>query len=288
MKQLRTILYAIVLISISLFSLLPEQELLNHSYKKFVIVVASYNNQAWYMRNLDSIFAQQYPYFRVIYIDDASSDETGSLVEHYIKDRNQSRIVTLIRNKERAGALKNIYNAVHDHCGDDEIVAMLDGDDWFSNPQVLSVLNTIYSRENVWLTYGQFSIFPTNEVGKCHAYPPSVIEQNAFREYPWIASHLRTCYAWLFKKIKPEDLQINGNFFSMTWDQALMFPMLEMARERIRCIQDVLYIYNVANPINDQNVNPILQHKLGEVIRRLPKYDRIADEQETSSKDHVL
>ena len=45
-------------------------------HKPFVVIVPSYNNSEWVERNLRSIFEQKYDNFRVIYIDDASTDGT--------------------------------------------------------------------------------------------------------------------------------------------------------------------------------------------------------------------
>src|SRR3990167_5715498 len=72
--------------------------------KPFVIIVPSYNNSAWYRFNLDSIFIQQYDNYRVIYIDDCSTDKTGKLVEQYIK-KQKNKDIALIKNTQRIGAL---------------------------------------------------------------------------------------------------------------------------------------------------------------------------------------
>ena len=53
-----------------------------------------------------------------------------------------------------------------------------------------------------------------------------------FRDYVHMPTHLRTFYAWLFKKINLEDLLLDGEFFKMTGDQAILYPMIEMAGER--------------------------------------------------------
>ncbi len=59
----------------------------------------------------------------------------------------------------------------------------------------------------------------------------------------------------------------------MTWDMAFMFPMLEMsAKKHFHFISDILYIYNVNNPINDHRVNSQLQNDLDKYIRAMPPY----------------
>ena len=68
----------------------------------------------------------------------------------------------------------------------------------------------------------------------------------------------------------------DDNFYEMTWDQALMFPMMEMARERVRFVSDILYIYNDDNPINDHKVDRQKQIDTGERIRsRHAKKERL-------------
>jgi hypothetical protein len=66
-----------------------------------------------------------------------------------------------------------------------------------------------------------------------------------------------------------------GAFYHMAWDQAIMFPMLEMSGHRAKFISEVLYIYNAANPINDCKVDRQLQRSLETVIRMQKRYDRL-------------
>ena len=157
----------------------------------FVIVTASYNNKDWYKKNLDSVFAQNYTNYRVIYVNDCSPDGTGDLVEQYIKEKGMEDRVTLIKNTERCGALANQYKAIHS-CKDEEIIVILDGDDWFPNGNVLSYLNKVYADGTIWLTYGQFREYPGGGVGFCSLMPDEIVSGNKFRDHNHIPSHLRT------------------------------------------------------------------------------------------------
>jgi glycosyltransferase involved in cell wall biosynthesis len=230
-----------------------------------VVIIPSYNNARWCEKNLDSIFSQNYTNFRVIYIDDHSADATYDKVISYVDARNEWYRCTVIRNEHRCGALENLYYAIHS-CSDWELVVLVDGDDWLSGHDVFQRLNTFYQQEDIWLTYGQFVEYPKEKIGFCDAIPQEVIVHNSFRQHGCPVSHLRTFYAWLFKKIKKEDLLYEGVFYPMTWDKAIMLPMLEMSGGRFKFIQDVLYVYNFANPINDCRVNGHLQAHLARVI----------------------
>ncbi|MCK5633028.1 glycosyltransferase family 2 protein [bacterium] len=244
--------------------------------KRFVFIVPSYKNIKWYKKNIDSMIMQDNTYsnWRAIYIDDCSPDGTGPAVAQYVKECGYEHKITVIQNSVRVGALENLYNAIHS-CDDDEIVCTLDGDDWASIDSVFPLLNSFYSDEDVWLVYGQYREYPSGTIGLCREIPNRFIYANAFRHFPWVTSHMRTFYAWLFKRIKKEDLMYEGKFFSMTWDLAIMFPMLEMAGERIRFNPTVVYEYNLDNPLNDWKQDLDLMLKLNKYIRHMPKYSRL-------------
>jgi hypothetical protein len=61
----------------------------------------------------------------------------------------------------------------------------------------------------------------------------------------------------------------------MTWDQAMMFPMIEMAGERHQFIPDIMYIYNDENTISDHYVSKQLQAYLAQIIRKKNRYKRL-------------
>jgi hypothetical protein len=152
---------------------------------------------------------------------------------------------------------------------------LVDGDDWLSNNDVLSYLNQVYQDTNVWLTYGQFQWYPAHFPGFASALPSWVIDHNAIRDFAWTTTHLRTFYAGLFQKIKREDFLYEGKFASMAWDLAIMFPMMEMAAERHKFIDEILYTYNTANQINDNKKNLVLQDAINASLRERTRYTRI-------------
>ena len=241
----------------------------------FVIIIPSYNNKNWYKRNLDSVLSQRYKRYRVIYLDDCSSDGTGTFVQQYIAAHDVDNKITLIKNTQRKGALANLYCAIHS-CDDNEIVVTLDGDDCFAHEHVLSILARAYRDPEIWLTYGQY-IDLWGGLGCCREIDYHVIRQNLYRKKPNAASHLRTFYAWLFKAIKLEDMLYRGAFFSMTWDWAMMYPMLEMSGGRFKFIPNILYIYNTDNPLNDSKINEPLQGHLGKLIQQKKPYQPLTE-----------
>lgn len=241
--------------------------------RKFVVVIPSYNNEKWVEQNLASALNQNYAKFRVIFVDDCSSDGTFEAAQKVVRNSHKTN-VSLVRNETRIGALANLYNAIHS-CDDDEIILTLDGDDWLAHDNVLEFLNREYKSGEIWLTYGQYKNHPDGAHGVSQPIPDHITNSSGFRHYRWCASHLRTFYAWLFKKIAKEDLLYDGSFYPMTWDFAIMFPMLEMASNHSKFIGEILYVYNLENPINDHKVNRQLQASLDKLIRGKRKYGTI-------------
>jgi glycosyltransferase involved in cell wall biosynthesis len=204
----------------------------------FTVVIVGQNNGANVAKTLSSVFSQCYENYRVIYIDDASDDGSYDLARDLIYDSSHLGQVTLVRNEERLGHLANIYRAVQ-ICKDEEIVVILQGEDWLAHEWVLQRLNAYYADPDLWLTYGQYRDFPTYELGICQE-----CKEMNFRLQPFQTSHLKTFYAALFKKIREPDFIYGGQFLPAASDLAYMTPMLEMARDHSHFIPEILYICN--------------------------------------------
>lgn len=271
--------------------------------KKIVVVIPSYNNHQWLEKNLDSIIHQDYENYRIIYINDASSDGTGAEVEAFVRQNsgrsfraiqfddglsedivqtvenfkeevNRERaFFTLINNKNRCGTMANQYRAYHS-CDDDEIASTLDGDDWVIDDAVLKRINRVYCSGDVWMTHGTLIEYPHMVQAWSEPVPADIVASNRGRQFK-CPTHMRTFYAWLFKKIALEDFLYQGKFFVMTGDMAIMFPILEMAAERHRFIDEPIYMYNMVNPINDNRVNADLQNEMDRYIRNMSPYQRL-------------
>ena len=112
----------------------PQKEALYavKEHKPFVIIVPSFNNSEWVERNLNSIFTQKYDHYRVIYIDDASTDSTLQGVNACIALHDMGHRIDILHNEVNKGACENIYRAIRS-CADEEIALTLDGDDWFAH-----------------------------------------------------------------------------------------------------------------------------------------------------------
>lgn len=245
-----------------------------HNDPEFVIIIPSYNNARYVTRNLDSVIRQRQSYqqFQVIYINDASTDQTKALVDAYIAEHNMSDYVTIIHNQERRGAMRNWYDTISS-LAPHKIIVCLDGDDALHGNDVLVRLSQVYRNENIWLTYGNYICVPQIAGSICAAFPKKVIKRNTYRLYSFISSHLRTFYAKLFHHIKIEDFKYEGDFVPVCCDVAMMIPMLEMCGQQHHIfIPDVLYEYTATNPISDFRKNERLINQVHHAIMARPAY----------------
>ncbi len=250
---------------------------------EFVIVIPSYKNEKWVEQNLKSVCYQKStnPYY-VICINDCSPDNTGPLMDDFVKSNNLGAKVTIIHNQRRVGAMENIYTAIHTLIPDHKIVVTVDGDDELSSDEVLLRLEKEYQDPHIWLTWGQYRRVSDGGLGGSCPLSDKVWINKSLRSDSWVTSHLRTFKAGLFKKIKKADFLYNNEFFSVAWDLAMMFPMIEMCaptndRERPHCvfIPEVLYAYNDLNPIADNVVYLELIFELDSYIRNKQPYEPI-------------
>ncbi len=238
--------------------------------RSFVFFICGYNNGAFIENTLRSLFSQAYDSYRLIYIDDASTDGSFEAARDAIYSSGQMLRTTIVQNAERLGQLANLVRAA-EVCEDHEIVVVLNGEDWLAHEWVLSRLNQYYADSDLWLTYGQYCEFPSYKTGMARSYRKG--EWSSLRETPFAVGHLKTFYAGLFKKISQMDLTQQGAFFPAAFDLAVMMPMLEMAREHFQFLPEILYIANRHAAVQ---IDPEVQARCEKAIRSFKPYQPLA------------
>jgi glycosyltransferase involved in cell wall biosynthesis len=241
----------------------------------FSITINTYNHEDWIENCLLSCLNQDYENFEVIVIDDISTDRTFEICQK-LQREFPDRLKTIQNEGKIFSQVRNILELTR-ISREGSIVISADGDDCLKHNQVLSKLNSVYNSGEVWMTYGRYEEYPYNDVSASYyAYPQEVVTGNSFREYRWMASHLRSYRRDLFLKIQEDDFKLpNGEWLDVTGDQAFMLPMLEMSAERSRFIPDILYVYNVANPTRDGATKVGRQEEVARYIRSKKKYTRL-------------
>lgn len=236
----------------------------------FKIVIPVYNSEKWIEKCLQSVLDQNKDLIvEVGIINDASTDKTLEVTKSFLERSKYPYHIRLFDRGKNVGALENIVYGISQICQNDEdIIVLLDGDDWLYSKNVLSYINEVYENNpSLWLTYGQFVKLSNDKLGLNDVITDTRIYR---KSNMWVTSHLRTFKYHLWKRIVDKDLRDDKNqYFRMSWDMAIMYPMIEMAgKDRIQCIRKNLYVYNDLNPINDFKKDQELQIRTAEYIRR--------------------
>lgn len=243
----------------------------------FKVIVSFYNAEKWIKKCIDTIKLQKYKNYECILIDDASIDNTVKIIKQEISGHSNFH---LIENKKNIGALANLYNSlIFSKPEDEDIITILDGDDWFARSDVFNILLKYYNDKDAWMTYGSHIEYPSMARSRyCMGpVPKDIIENNSYREHPWMTSALRTFKFHLWKKIEVEHMKNNDNeFYNSALELAYMFPMLEMSGEKAIFVEEILYVYNL-HEFNDHVVpeKKIKQIKYDREIRNKNKYQRM-------------
>ncbi|MBX9923456.1 MAG: glycosyltransferase family 2 protein [Rhabdochlamydiaceae bacterium] len=244
-----------------------QQQTLPSLQKSFVILITAHNNATYCEKSLNSALSQNYPHFRVVYIDQESTDGSWEKVCRLVDYSRHPEKVTLIQSEKLVGSLASLYDAIHD-CQDQEILVVIDGNDFLAHEHVLCKLNKIYTKPSIWMTYGNFLDYPSYKQMpiRCKQIPKNIVFNNSFRSHEIQEMHLKTFYAGLFKQIRKEDLLYKGRFLAMEDSPAYTIPLLEMAGKHASFINDVLYLHTKSHPLSSE----LITH-----LKKLPKYSRL-------------
>lgn len=240
---------------------------MKNCFNHISIVISTRNSVKYVDKCLQSAINQNYPDFEIIFIDACSDDGTFEKAKEY---EDKFSKIKIIKNEKRKYQGENIKIGT-ELSPYKSIICTLDGDDWFPHENVLMRINKEYVKHDCWMTYGTYVEHPYREVYfHYHEYPLDIRENKKFRQYKWLASHLRTFRRELFLKINLEDLKdgLTEDFVSMAPDLSFQFPMLEMCGvDKSRYIPDILYVYNRENPNNESKINQDEINRIEKMIR---------------------
>ena len=255
----------------------PDQRLFERA-PKIHLFITHYNTIQYLQNCLTSIFEQicSIP-FQATLVDDASPDPSIKEFLDTWQKKEPTRLV-ILRNKERIGKGANLFRCLDAaNCDPEDIICVLDGDDWLASTYSLQTVVERYQNTNCWVTYGSY-LQSNGDTGFCtvplteHHYT-SEKRGRGFRECGWVFSHLFTAKAFLWNKL-PKDLNIfNGKQTMFTADQVFNIPLAEMAgSSRIQYINQALMIYNNENPMNDYKVDYNEQTSIDNQNRQRPAF----------------
>jgi len=233
----------------------------------YVVIVTVRNGEKWIARCLESIRRQTVDNWTCVVVDDVSTDRTADIAEEFCKDPRFS----VQRNTERRYQAYNTVQAAREYAEDPEDVVMLiDGDDWLLNDRAFEVIRAAYM-EGAWMTYGCL-VESEGAPTRFGFYPRHIAKASRFREHVWCATPPRTFYRFLLDELKDDDFTIEGKWPAMAGDVCVYTPIMELAAERAVGIKEPIYVYNVETPDSEHKIDPYETTRIRDLLlQRTPK-----------------
>jgi len=241
---------------------------------RFVFIIPFRNVKDYIGQCAESLIKQDNKNWIAIFCDDESTDKSIDYIP------NDERF-TIRRNNKRLTALPNIhYGIIESNLNDDDIICILDGDDFLFRPDAIDIIDKLY-QDDTLLTYGQY-VWPNGQIGHCKPY--SKEEFKNLRKGGYWASHMRTFKYKIYKELIKQDKDLNcykdenNNFFTITADVATTTPLMEIAGfNRIKFNKEPIYYYRI-HQNNDHYIDPVLQKNVADYIFSKEKFKEYEEE----------
>lgn len=224
-----------------------------------VVVSPFWNCQNFIRNNILSVAQQDYENYTHILIDDCSTDNSFEIAKQTIDSLAPSirKKFILERNETNKGAIANQIHVIKNHTSDNDIVMLLDGDDWLvPNNTILHFYNDLYNQGHDF-TYGSCWSVADNIPLIAQDYPNEVRSKKTFRQhhFNWIIpyTHLRTFKSDLFHSLDSSVFKINGEYMKAGADTPLFYELIERALNPI-AVKEIVVTYNDLNPLNDYKI----------------------------------
>lgn len=241
------------------------------SGRSYKIIVAGYNCQQYVERCINSIKAQRYQNYSVCLVNDASTDNTGELIDQ-LGDPSWE----VLHRSINAGALRSQHEGIMlMEPRDGDVIVWVDMDDAMAYPNSLEILDSHYE-DDTPMTYGSYQSVPfADTCPPVLRYPEECERDNSYRDLPrWGIryNHMRTVRWELYKQLDVErDFMFNGDWMHLASDTAVMIPCLEMSGGKYKVIPEILYNYSSDNPISEWRKAPTGTDAMHAYLRAQPR-----------------
>ena len=216
---------------------------------KISIVTVAFNAESTIRDTIESVLLQDYPEVEYIVIDGASGDGTARIVQSY-RDRIQRFV-----SEPDAGIYDAMNKGVALATGD--VVGLLNADDWYSAPEVLSEVATRFQQPETDAVYGDLKYVSHEDPTKATRYWKAGKYQPGLFLWGWMPPH-PTFF------IRREFYQKYGGFrldMGTAADYELMLRMVHKHEAKLAYVQKVLVTMRAGGVSNHSLKNRLLANK---------------------------
>lgn len=196
---------------------------------------------------LESVERQNYNNYEVIIVNDGAKDT--KIINEYISNKSNYKIIHRENNEGPAASkftfLSYIKENIYNYNAND-IVAILDGDDYLMNNNALKIINNTYLKTKCWVSCsnfeGKFNHNIINKMINCKKNKINLREN--FIGFP----HIRTFKLGLINHMDLTRFKIEGKFITKCSDQPIIFQIIELSTwDKVEIIPEKLYFYREHN-----------------------------------------
>ncbi len=215
-------------------------------HRTFTFLVLANNAAEFCEKQLTSIFKQSYPHYKVLYLDNGSTDQTKEKVRAFSPFAPCENNLILVHYEHTKPLVEAVYKAIH-NMSPSEIVIFLDGHDWLAHEHVLSHLNDLYANPDVWMTYSRGIHYPDYQKIGGRACSDFFLKEKRGRQegLPTTCSLISFPAAY-FKKIHLQDLLLDSQFVDEV--DAFLYPLFEMGPQHVLFTDEVMLVKNDTKP----------------------------------------
>lgn len=214
---------------------------------KFCIIIPNYNNdhgniegKTFLQKCIESVLNQTYKNFKIIVVDDMSTDTSVETVENYV-DKDERIILLENKRKRYNGGSRNVGIEYAMNNLDFDYFAMLDSDDFFVDDNVLQKIN-----DNLWdcelMLLGCEMIFPdgTTQI--------KINEYDSYKDF-FICDNKTWCTAW--SRVIRKDKIVYFPESTLMEDRTWAYEQADnVSLENVRNLKEVCYVWNRLNTTN--------------------------------------
>lgn len=214
---------------------------------KFCIIIPNYNNDhgeykgKTFLQNcIESVLNQTYENFKIIIVDDMSTDTSVETVKNYV-DKDERIILLENKRKRYNGGSRNVAIEYAKDNMNFDYYLFLDSDDWWKNENVLQKIN-----DNLWdyelMLLGCEMIFPDGTT------QTKINEYDNYKDF-FICDNKTWCTAW--SRVIRKDKIVYFPESCIMEDRTWAYEQADnVSLENVRNLKEVCYVWNRTNTNN--------------------------------------
>ena len=232
-----------------------------------IIVVIQRNAGDRIIRALSSVYRQDYDDIGILFIDDASTDNTRELATDFFEKNNKRGFdIALHLNEKKTPKILSLDSAIRKYCKNkNSVIFWLDGDDELLTTEAVPVMMKDHEEYDVVWSQHEFVNLKKNRTFRGFCGP---MESDFPRQHRWVSSHLKSFKNHLFQNIPNHMLRDErGTYYPFAIDRVIMYPLIEMVgKEKCFFRNKIYYRYYHATPehirrIQEECVRQLLKQK---------------------------